>query len=150
MDIEKLKTEVESWAADVGQEHVAIEISRHCFAMGTDSRLHQIEQDGIADWRAINNNRQQIFRWLRGTSHAAQKRVAELAPAMAAALPAERRARLNTEVSMLYLVSIALREFVAAIIAVLLDDRDMSRKLETANMALAAMAPVLQMRTTSA
>jgi Flp pilus assembly CpaF family ATPase len=146
MDMTILKTEVEAWAAEVGQEHAAIEISRQFFAMGGSSRLHPIEQAGVADWRAINNNRQQIFRWLRGTSRAAQQRIDELAPAIAAALPAERRARLNGDVSILYLVSIALREFAAAIIAILLDDCDMSRRLAMANSALAAMAPVIQMR----
>ncbi|CAM3716226.1 tRNA-(guanine-N1)-methyltransferase [Rouxiella silvae] len=152
MDINLLKTELESWAAEVGQEHVAIEVSRYFLLLGGGPRvrLHQIEHSGVADWRAINNNRQQIFRWLRGDSRASAQKLQELAPAIQAALPAERRAKLDGDVSMLYLVSIAIREFAAAIIAILLDDRDMSQRLAIANSAMAAMAPVLQLRTTTA
>jgi hypothetical protein len=57
-------------------------------------KLHQIEDaDGNADWRAINNNRQQIFRWLRGRPKRPEPK--PLAKAMEAALPAERYARLD-------------------------------------------------------
>ncbi|MDP0699483.1 tRNA-(guanine-N1)-methyltransferase, partial [Klebsiella pneumoniae] len=69
-DIDIVRSEVESWASEQGQEHVAIEISRAYLQIIRDksqSRLHVIEDEqGRADWKAINNNRQQIFRWLRG------------------------------------------------------------------------------------
>jgi hypothetical protein len=85
-------------------------------------KLHQIEDaDGNADWRAINNNRQQIFRWLRGETKAARAKTL-LVKAMEAALPAERYARLG--MSTQYLICVAIREFAAAIIALLLDARD--------------------------
>jgi hypothetical protein len=75
-NIEELKREIFSWAAESGQELVAIEISRMWFRLGGNTgalKLHQIEDaDGKADWRAINNNRQQIFRWLRGETKAAR------------------------------------------------------------------------------
>ncbi|OSC45880.1 toxin YdaT family protein [Klebsiella pneumoniae] len=109
-NIEELKREIFSWAAESGQELVAIEISRMWFRLGGNTgvlKLHQIEDaDGKADWRAINNNRQQIF----------------LAKAMEAALPAERYARLD--MSTQYLICVAIREFAAAIIALLLEARD--------------------------
>jgi hypothetical protein len=76
-NIEELKREVFSWAAECGQEHVAIEITRMWFRFGGNNnavKLHQIENaDGVADWRAINNNRQLIFRWLRGETKAARQ-----------------------------------------------------------------------------
>jgi hypothetical protein len=77
-NIEELKREVFSWAAECGQEHVAIEITRMWFRFGGNNnavKLHQIENaDGVADWRAINNNRQLIFRWLRGETKAARRK----------------------------------------------------------------------------
>ncbi|VFZ07851.1 toxin YdaT family protein [Klebsiella pneumoniae] len=92
-NIEELKREIFSWAAESGQELVAIEISRMWFRLGGNTgvlKLHQIEDaDGKADWRAINNNRQQIFRWLRGETKAARTKTQALAKAMEAALPAE-------------------------------------------------------------
>lgn len=125
-NIEELKREVFSWAAESGQEHVAIEITRMWFRFGGNNnavKLHEIESvDGVADWRAINNNRQQIFRWLRGETKAARAKTTALAKAMEAALPAERYARLD--MSTQYLICVAIREFAAAIIALLLEARD--------------------------
>lgn len=110
-NIEELKREIFSWAAESGQELVAIEISRMWFRLGGNTgvlKLHQIEDaDGKADWRAINNNRQQIFRWLRGETKAARTKTQALAKAMEAAL-----------------ICVAIREFAAAIIALLLEARD--------------------------
>lgn len=138
-NIEILKDEITAWAAERGQEHVAIEISRMWFLFDAESetvRLHPIEDDfGRADWRAINNNRQQIFRWLRGESKAARAKVRELAAAMAAALPAERRARLGG-VSVQYLLSVAIREFAAAVIAILLGACDTPQRIAGALNAL--------------
>lgn len=126
-NIEKLKSEIAGWAAERGQEHVAIEISRMWLLFGTESktvRLYPIEDEfGCADWRAINTNRQDIFRWLRGESKASRAKIREMADAMAAALPAERRARLGGA-SVQYLLSVAIREFAAAIIAILLGAND--------------------------
>ncbi|MEI9717426.1 toxin YdaT family protein [Enterobacter kobei] len=74
-NLEELKREIFNWAVERGQEHVAIEITRMWFRMGGNTstvKLHQMEDPmGNADWRAINNNRQQIFRWLRGDTKAA-------------------------------------------------------------------------------
>ncbi|HDT5902829.1 hypothetical protein J0894_02470 [Klebsiella oxytoca] len=124
--LEELKREIFNWAAESGQELVAIEISRMWFRLGGNTgllKLHQIEDaDGNADWRAINNNRQQIFRWLRGETKAARAKTLALVKAMEAALPAERYARLG--MSTQYLICVAIREFAAAIIALLLDARD--------------------------
>lgn len=124
--LEELKREIFNWAAESGQELVAIEISRMWFRLGGNTgllKLHQIEDaDGNADWRAINNNRQQIFRWLRGETKAARAKTMALVKAMEAALPAERYARLG--MSTQYLICVAIREFAAAIIALLLDARD--------------------------
>lgn len=125
-NLEELKREIFSWAAESGQELVAIEISRMWFRLGGNTgtlRLHQIEDaEGNADWRAINNNRQQIFRWLRGETKAARTKTQTLAKALEAALPAERYARLD--MSTQYLICVAIREFAAAIIALLLEARD--------------------------
>ncbi|HID4048100.1 TPA: toxin YdaT family protein [Pluralibacter gergoviae] len=125
-NVEDLKREVFSWAAENGQELVAIEISRAWFRLGGNTstlKLHPIEDAaGNADWRAINNNRQQIFRWLRADTKAARTKTQMLAKALAAALPAERYARLG--MSTQYLICVAIREFAAAIIALLLEARD--------------------------
>ncbi|HFZ1111779.1 toxin YdaT family protein [Citrobacter koseri] len=125
-NLEELKREIFNWAAESGQELVAIEISRMWFRLGGNNgelKLHQIEDaDGNADWRAINNNRQQIFRWLRGDTKAARAKTLTLAKAMEAALPAERYARLGMTTQ--YLICVAIREFAAAIIALLLEARD--------------------------
>lgn len=124
--LEELKREIFNWAAESGQELVAIEISRMWFRLGGNNgslKLHQIEDaNRNADWRAINNNRQQIFRWLRGETKAARAKTLALVKAMEAALPAERYARLG--MSTQYLICVAIREFAAAIIALLLDARD--------------------------
>ncbi|CDL84882.1 tRNA--methyltransferase [Xenorhabdus szentirmaii] len=94
---------------------------------GSQSRLHRIEDGlGNADWKAINNNRQQIFRWLRSDSNAAQRKITELLPAIEAALPTERRARVANDDDLNYLTSVAIREFAAAMSETLLGGRDMS------------------------
>ena len=137
-NIEELKREVFSWAAECGQEHVAIEITRMWFRFGGNNnavKLHQIENaDGIADWRAINNNRQLIFRWLRGETKAACRKALALAEAMEAALPAERYARLGMTTQ--YLICVAIKEFAAAIIALLLDARDRPQQVARALQAM--------------
>ncbi|HHX8749686.1 toxin YdaT family protein [Morganella sp. GD04133] len=137
-----LKKEIEAWAVDKGQEHVAIEISRAYFFITHDerSRLHPIEdRAGNADWKAINNNRQQIFRWLRGNSPAAARKFSELIPAIKTALPADRLARVNGDESVNYLASLAIKEFAAAISETLLGSRDMSQCISKAVTALNAM-----------
>ena len=137
-NIEELKREVFSWAAECGQEHVAIEITRMWFRFGGNNnavKLHQIENvDGVADWRAINNNRQLIFRWLRGETKAACRKAQALAKAMEAALPAERYARLGMTTQ--YLICVAIKEFAAAIIALLLDARDRPQQVARALQAM--------------
>ncbi|EEF0958088.1 hypothetical protein DJ843_19440, partial [Salmonella enterica subsp. enterica serovar Typhi] len=60
-NLDELKREIFNWAAERGQEHVAIEITRMWFRMGGNTscvKLHPMEDSkGNADWRAINNNR---------------------------------------------------------------------------------------------
>lgn len=133
-NLDELKREIFSWAAECGQEYVAIEISRMWFRMGGNTgvvKLHPMENaDGSADWRAINNNRQQLFRWLRAETKAANAKVAALAKAMEASLPAERYARLG--MSTQYLFCVAIREFAAAIISLLLDARDGPQRIALA------------------
>ncbi|CDG86546.1 toxin YdaT domain-containing protein [Xenorhabdus bovienii] len=145
--ISTLKAEVEAWAIERGQEHVAIEVSRMYFLLchgRSQSRLHQIEDGmGKANWKAINNNRQQIFRWLRSDSNAAQRKISELLPAIEAALPAERRARLTSADNLNYLASVAIREFAAAMSETLLGGRDMSHRIAIAVSALNAINPRL-------
>ncbi|MCW7549226.1 toxin YdaT domain-containing protein [Photorhabdus sp. APURE] len=146
-NINAIKAEVEAWAAERGQEYVAIEISRMYFLLNdsfSQSRLHLIEDEsGNADWKAINNNRQQIFRWLRSDSNAARRKISELLPAIEAALPAERRARLMSADNLNYLASIAIKEFAAAMSETLLGGRDMSHRIAVAISALNAMEPRL-------
>ncbi|MDP4446361.1 toxin YdaT family protein, partial [Escherichia coli] len=96
---EELQKEILTWAARAGQELVTIEICRAWFSQGRNDelRLHEFEDaDGNVDWRAINNNRQKIFRWLRGETTAARRKTQVLASVMKAVLPAERRARLES------------------------------------------------------
>ncbi|QRN39589.1 toxin YdaT family protein [Pectobacterium carotovorum] len=87
--MERLKAEVENWAVKDGQEHVAIEITKQFFLLGgNDSiRLRRIESNGVADCKAIYNNRQQIFRWLRSSSRASQAKSEALRPAIIADSP---------------------------------------------------------------
>ncbi|HEC2625679.1 TPA: hypothetical protein R2K43_000837 [Raoultella planticola] len=136
--LEELKREIFNWAAESGQECVAIEISRMWFRLGGNPgslKLHQIEDsEGKADWRAINNNRQLIFRWLRGDTKSSRAKAMALKRAMQAALPAERHARLDMPTQ--YLICVAIREFAAAIIALLLEARDGPQQV---NKALQAM-----------
>lgn len=70
------------------------------------------------DWRAINNNRQKIFRWLRGETTAARRKTQVLASVMKAVLPAERRARLKSPGDPVLLATLAAKEGVEAINAV--------------------------------
>ncbi|AHY06720.1 toxin YdaT family protein [Serratia plymuthica] len=138
-NIETLKNEISAWAAERGQEHVAIEITRMWFLLGGGTgrvRLHPIEDEtGQADWKAIYNNRQQIFRYLRSDSKAARAKLLELKDFMIAALPAERRARLGGPTPQ-YLLSVAIREFAAAIIAILLGACDTPQRIAGALSAL--------------
>lgn len=141
-DIDIVRSELESWATEQGQEHVAIEISRAYSRIVRDKsqgRLHVIEdENGRADWKAINNNRQQIFRWLRGDSSASLRKIAELMPAIEIALPAARLARLRGDTKN-YLASVAIQLFADAISEVLLEGRDMSHHINNAVNALNAI-----------
>lgn len=141
-DIDIVRSEIESWATENGQEHVAIEISRAYLRIIRDksrSRLHVIENErGQADWKAINNNRQQIFRWLRGDSPASMRKIVELMPAIEIALPASRLARVRGDTKN-YLASIAIQRFADAISEILLEGRDMSHHINNAVTALNAI-----------
>ncbi|MCL0018987.1 MULTISPECIES: toxin YdaT family protein [Providencia] len=141
-DIDIVRSEIESWATEHGQEHVAIEISRAYLQITRDksqSRLHVIEDErGQADWKAINNNRQQIFRWLRGDSPASIRKIVELMPAIEIALPASRLARVRGDTKN-YLASIAIQRFAEAISEILLEGRDMSHHINNAVIALNAI-----------
>ncbi|WP_369310566.1 toxin YdaT family protein [Providencia rettgeri] len=142
-DIDIVRSEIESWATEHGQEHVAIEISRAYLQITRDksqSRLHMIEDErGQADWKAINNNRQQIFRWLRGDSNASMKKLAELMPAIEMALPASRLARVRGDTKN-YLASVAIQRFAEAMTEILLEGRDMSHRINNAVNALNAIS----------
>ncbi len=141
-DIDIVRSEIENWATEQGQEHVAIEISRAYLRLVKDKskgRLHVIENEqGQADWKAINNNRQQIFRWLRGDSNASIKKIAELMPAIEMALPASRLARVRGDTKS-YLTSVAIQLFADAISEILLEGRDMSQHINNAVIALNAI-----------
>ncbi len=151
MNIQALKDEIEAWAADAGQESVAIEVTRAFFEIGGDPaiRLYPIEHNGAVDWKAIYNNRQQLFRWLRADTAASYRKLEALAPIFHTVLPAERRARLLGETGTTYLLTVAIREFSTAVIAVMLNDRDVTQRIE---MACGAMHAVSQknMRMTTA
>ncbi|WP_337261257.1 MULTISPECIES: toxin YdaT family protein [unclassified Serratia (in: enterobacteria)] len=142
LELEKLKNEVINWAAMKGQEHVTIEITRMWLKLCPGPqrvKLYQIENEqGEADAQAINTNRQAIFRWLRGESKASRAKLRELANAIAAALPAERRAHLEGNTVNL-LISVLLRDVSNVVTAVLLDDRDAVRHIRTAHNSLNAI-----------
>lgn len=141
IDINLLKKEVESWAAERGQEHVAIEISRMYFMLNQNNgtRLFQIEDGaGFVNWKAINNNRQQIFRWLRSDSKASQAKFCELVPTILEALPIERAKSLDMG-NLNYLACVAIKEFASAMTETLLGGRDMSRQITNAVTALNAI-----------
>ncbi|EAM8673185.1 hypothetical protein CBJ89_001971 [Salmonella enterica subsp. enterica serovar Essen] len=131
---EELKRDILTWAARAGQEHVTIEICRAWFRHGGNTqalKLHEIEDCyGNADWRAINNNRQLIFRWLNGETKAARRKTMALAGAMDAALCN------RLESSPQFLICQAIREFAAAIIAILLEARDRPQQIAKALQAM--------------
>ncbi|HEY3982469.1 toxin YdaT family protein [Cedecea sp.] len=133
-EIEKLKNEINAWAADRSQGHVAIEITRAWFQMGGGNgrvRLYPIEdENGLADWKAIYNNRQAIFRHMRGDSKAARTKMQELSSAMLAALPVERRIRIEGG-SVNYLVSILFRDVSNMVTAILLKDCGITQNIST-------------------
>ena len=138
-DIDIVRSEIEDWAAEQGQEHVAIEVSRAYLRIvknRSQGRLHVIEDEsGRADWKAINNNRQQIFRWLRGDSRAPQRKIAELMPAIEMALPASRLARVRGDTKN-YLATVAIQRFADAMTEILLEGRDMSHQINNVVRAL--------------
>ncbi|WP_410015838.1 toxin YdaT family protein [Sodalis sp. C49] len=157
MDIshQAIRAEIEAWAAERGQEYVAIEVCKCFFSLGLDRgsvRLCPVaDEAGNADWKAIHNNRQQIFRWIRGDSNIARKKMAILLPAIREALPAERRARLEGNRSMHYLVSVANKEVAEAISAVLLqaNNNERYREITEAIMALKELLPAVPQRLTT-
>ena len=133
-NLEELKREIFNWAVERGQEHVAIEITRMWFRMGGNTstvKLHQMEDPmGNADWRAINNNRQKLFRWFDGQSARAVARTRLLRNAILTALPAERRARVSGDKTT-YLLIILTKEVSRIITAALLQERDMSQQINS-------------------
>lgn len=85
---------------------------------------------GQADWRAINNNRQKLFRWFDGQSARAVARTRLLRNAILTALPAERRARVSGDKTT-YLLIILTKEVSRIITAALLQERDMSQQINS-------------------
>ncbi len=130
--MEHLKAEVERWAAESGQEYVAIEISNQFFLLGGSESIciYPFDINGSVNLSAIYNNKQKIFRWLRSDSKAARAKLEVLKPAILAALPAERRARVEG-ISVNYLISLLLRDVSTAITSVLLNDRNIARHIQT-------------------
>lgn len=130
----EIKSEVYSWAAETSQEHVAIEICKAWFVSGECSeyiKLYPMDDAyGQADWRAINNNRQKLFRWFDGQSARAVARTRLLRNAILTALPAERRARVSGDKTT-YLLIILTKEVSRIITAALLQERDMSQQINS-------------------
>jgi len=135
----EIKSEVYSWAAETSQEHVAIEICKAWFVSGECSeyiKLYPMDDAyGQADWRAINNNRQKLFRWFDGQSARAVARTRLLRNAILTALPAERRARVSGDKTT-YLLIILTKEVSRIITAALLQERDMSQQINSLRKAL--------------
>ncbi|HBZ0720794.1 TPA: tRNA-(guanine-N1)-methyltransferase [Klebsiella oxytoca] len=132
MDV--IKSEVYSWAAETSQEHVAIEICKAWFLSGERSeciKLYPMDDGcGRADWQAINNNRQKLFRWFDGQSARAVARTRLLRNAILTALPTERRARVSGDKTT-YLLIILTKEVSRIITAALMQERDMSQQIKS-------------------
>jgi hypothetical protein len=132
MDV--IKSEVYSWAAETSQEHVAIEICKAWFLSGERSeciKLYPMDDGcGQADWQAINNNRQKLFRWFDGQSARAVARTRLLRNAILTALPTERRARVSGDKTT-YLLIILTKEVSRIITAALMQERDMSQQIKS-------------------
>ncbi|WP_337065152.1 toxin YdaT family protein [Rouxiella badensis] len=144
-NMEKLKDEVMAWAFEKGQEYVAIEISRIWLGSNTHSksiRLYPMEDEfGHANPLAIHNNKQQIFRWIRGDTKVSQAKVLELADAMFTSLPAERKARINGE-TLNCQISALLHAISKTVTAALLKDDELEKHIRNAHHSLVLLRTV--------
>ncbi|MCD1124832.1 toxin YdaT domain-containing protein [Jinshanibacter sp. LJY008] len=112
------------------QATVAAEITEAYFKLGGgDLPLTRVDEDN-----ATHNNKQRIFRWLDSCSCKSRIKIAELIPAIVAALPPERRAKLTAANSIAYMASEANRECTEAINACLLEypDSEVNREVDEA------------------
>jgi hypothetical protein len=138
---EKIRDEVEMLAMRVGQQAVTMKITEEAFNAGICDLLLPISDAvGNADEKAIYNNRQQLFRWLRSDSSKAVNRIAKLLPAIIKSLPAERQARLRGD-DISCLAVIANRECADVFNAVILHSQDIEKEVTEAINALLALRP---------
>lgn len=141
---EAIVNEVGAWAIYAGQRAVAIKISEEAQRLGDMHGLMMVSDEfGNADEKAIYNNRQQIFRWLRSESKSSRQKIEALLPAIKASLPAESRAKLNGD-SLHYRVSIANRRCTEAINSVLLGCNMCCQSISDAITALTALSVIAQ------
>lgn len=117
-----LRAVMHSWAADATQRTVAANVTAESFELFGEKSLLAciVNKDGTADEAAWHNNRQQIFRWLDSDSSRSKKCIAQLYPAILAAMPPMIRAKLVAAKSISYLAVQAQKEHLEAVIAITL------------------------------
>nr|WP_297200476.1 hypothetical protein [uncultured Pluralibacter sp.] len=109
--IEAIATELEQWALDDGWKTVALAVAKHYHAQGGGEILPVIDSE-----RELNNAIQRlkrIFRKFKGPRYAPL--VNSLKVVTMAALPPERRARLESPGDPVFLATIAAREGIQAV-----------------------------------
>lgn len=140
INFQQLRAVMRSFVADVTQKSAAAQITEASLRLsGHKSLLVAIvREDGTVDEAAWHNNRQQLFRWLDSDSTRSKKRIAELYPAILAALPPMLRAQLVASKSISYLAAQAQKEHLEAIQAITLGgSKDViARECEEAEQAL--------------
>ncbi|MBV4366259.1 toxin YdaT family protein [Erwinia phyllosphaerae] len=104
----RIAREIESWASEIGWKRVALSVAER----RSDFR------ESAATARDLHNIEQQIKRALRGETDYYRRQAAEMAPALVAALPAERRVRLVDPDNPALLATVAARDGIQAINAV--------------------------------
>lgn len=136
-----VRKEVEAWAAKEGQRAVAIKVTESALHLRICDGLQPItDSNGTVNEKAVYNNRQQLFRWIRSNGKVAVKRINELLPAIEMSLPGYQRARLSGD-DLMYKASIASRKCADAVGAVIVKDPDSHKELSAAINALRALRP---------
>ncbi|MFG6076965.1 toxin YdaT family protein [Erwinia sp. OPT-41] len=104
----QIAREIESWATEIGWKNVALRVAK---------QRSDFRQSAVTA-RDLHNVEQQLKRVLRGATDYYRRQAEAIAPALLAALPPERRARLVDPDNPTLLATVAARDAIGAANAV--------------------------------
>lgn len=119
-DIQLVAQELEGWAHEVGWKSIAVSVAQH----------HSDFHESIDTMAGLHNVSQKIRRVFRGSSARYHGKAVELTPAVLAAMPADRRARLVKPGSRELKLACVIKRFSGFATTALLDPESIDEEID--------------------